>query len=130
MFRPSISSIHTCNPPHASARLGHRHMEMNMKRELAVTGIALVVAILLSSPSIAQTTNAKPALAPVEAVTEAEPILSLDELVQADIAPEDRAKMLLRCIGPGPRPLHSTQAESQPASEPAVMANAPSPLRF
>ena len=104
-----------------------------MKRELAVTGLALIVSILLSSPSVAQTqpasTNAKPSPAPVETVDAAEPILSLDELVQGDFAPEDRARMLMRCIGPPPRPLHSTQAETQPASEPAVLVNAPSPLR-
>ena len=104
-----------------------------MKRELAVTGIALIVSILLSSPSLAQTQpamNAKPAPAPVETQAEPEPILSLDELVQGDFSHEDRAKMLMKCIGPPPRPFHSTQAEkTEPASEPAVIADAPSPLR-
>jgi len=103
-----------------------------MKRELAVTGIALIVSILLSSPSLAQTQpamNAKPAPAPAESPAEPEPILSLDEIVQGDFAVEDRTKMLMKCIGPPPRPFHSTQAENLPASEPAVLVNAPSPLR-
>lgn len=105
-----------------------------MKREFALAGIALVISVLLSSPTFAQTTplstNAAPAPAPIEAATDApEPVLSLDELVQGDIAPEDRAKLLMKCIGPPARPLHSTQADSQPASEPAVRASAPSPLR-
>lgn len=105
-----------------------------MKRELALTGVALLISVLLSSPTFAQTkpqtTNAAPAPAPVEvAVNADEPVLSLDELVQGDFSHEDRAKLIMRCIGPPPRPLHSTQADSQPASEPAVIADAPSPLR-
>ena len=105
-----------------------------MKRELALTGVALLISVLLSSPVFAQTTphatNAAPAPAPVEAAVAApEPILSLDELVQGDMSSEDRAKLLMKCIGPPPRPFHSTQGDSQPASEPAVIADAPSPLR-
>ena len=105
-----------------------------MKRELALTGVALLISVLLSSPTFAETKpqalNAAPAPAPVEAAVDAtEPVLSLDELVQGDIAPEDRAKLIMRCIGPPPHPLHSTQADSQPASEPFVIADAPSPLR-
>ncbi len=43
-----------------AARSPHRHMGhsapkgMNMKRELAIAGIALVVSILLSAPTIAE----------------------------------------------------------------------------
>lgn len=105
-----------------------------MKRELAVTGVALLISVLLSSPVFAQTKpqalNAAPAPAPVEAAVDApEPVLSLDELVQGDVSPEDRAKLIMRCIGPPPRPFHSKQGDSQPVSEPAVIADAPSPLR-
>lgn len=104
-----------------------------MKRELALTGVALLISVLLSSPTFAQTKphalNAAPAPASVEVAVDApEPILSLDELVQGDVSPEDRAKLIMRCIGPPPRPLHSTQGDSQPTSEPAAIADAPSPL--
>ena len=98
-----------------------------MKRELAVTGIALIVAILLSSPALAQTsdpTGAKPAPAPAVTTVEPEPILSLDELVQGDFAEEDRARMLLRCIGP--RPVPSKLADSGPAAGPDEPVATPS----
>ena len=98
-----------------------------MKRELAVTGVALIVAILLSSPALAQApdpTGAKPAPAPAVTPVEPEPILSLDELVQGEFADEDRARMLLRCIGP--RPVPSKLADSGPAAGPDEPVATPS----
>jgi hypothetical protein len=106
-------------------------VKLSIKRAFAVTGVAVVIAMLLSSPTFAQTSqrslNAKPAPAPV-----AEPAadVPLDGLMDEVMTQEDRARMLLRCIGPPPRPLPTTRAESEaPASEPAVIADAPSPLR-
>lgn len=92
-----------------------------MKRELAITGIAIVISILLSSPTLAQTSqpaNATPAPAQLETPAEPEPILSLDELVQGDFAPEDRAKLLMKCIGPRPQPYPAEKVASRPDSEP------------
>lgn len=102
-----------------------------MKRELALAGIALVVSILLSSPSIAQTTPAKSEPAPVAATHEAPALeeMSLDDAILFASTADERKRLLMRCAGPAPRPLHSTQADNQPVSEPAVMADAPSPLR-
>lgn len=103
-----------------------------MKRELAVTGLALIVAILLSSPALAQTsdpTGATPAPAPAAAATEPEPILSLDELVQGDFADEDHARMLMRCIGPRPQPFPAKHAESGPGAAADEPATSPTPLR-
>jgi hypothetical protein len=104
---------------------------LDIKRALAVTGAAVVIAMLLSSPTFAQTSqpalNAKPAPAPV-----AEPAadVPLDGLIEEAMTAEDRARMLLRCVGPPPRPLHTTRAEREAAaSEPAVMTDAPSPSR-
>jgi hypothetical protein len=102
-------------------------MGKNMKRELAITGIALVVSILLSSPSLAQTSqpaNAAPTPAPVATNAEPEPILSLDEIVQGEFAPEDRARMLMRCIGPPPKPFPAQQVAAPSANEPALLAAA------
>lgn len=103
-----------------------------MKRELAVTGIALIVAILLSSPALAQTpdpTSAKPAPALSATTVEPEPILSLDELVQGDFAAEDRARMLLRCIGPRPQPFPAKKKDSRPAAGPDEPVSTPASLR-
>lgn len=90
-----------------------------------------MIAMLLSSPTFAQTSppspNAKPAPAPV-----AEPAADtpLDGLIEEAMTAEDRVRMLLRCAGPPPRPFLTTRAESEaPASEPAVLADAPSPSR-
>lgn len=98
-----------------------------MNRALAVTGAAIVIAVLLSSPTFAQTSqpplNAQPAPAVVEPAADT----PLDSLVDEAVTQEDRARLLLRCIGPPPRPLPTTRAEStEPASEPAVIADAPS----
>jgi len=92
-----------------------------MKRELAITGIAIVISILLSSPSLAQTSqpaSTTPAPAPIDTPAEPEPILSLDELVQGDFAPEDRGKLLMKCIGPRPQPFPAEKVASRPESEP------------
>ncbi len=102
-----------------------------MKRELAITGIALVVSILLSSPSIAQTKppEAQPAPAATEAAAtnDANARASLDEMTLDDAilfasSPEDRASLLMRCAGPPPRPLE-TATRLEPASEPAVVVS-------
>jgi hypothetical protein len=80
---------------------------MNMKRELAIAGIALVVSILLSSPSIAQTSpdKAEPAASIATEVTPS-PVLeemSFDEAILLASTPEDRKRLLMRCAGPPPR---------------------------
>lgn len=103
-----------------------------MKREIALAGIALVVSILLSSPSLAQTpqitTNAAPAPAPIEAVAvvPAEE-LSIDDAILMASTPEERAAVLRRCAGPPPRFMPPIAAElpaaEPPASEPAVVAD-------
>jgi hypothetical protein len=98
-------------------------MGMNMKREFAIAGFALVVSILLSSPSLAQTAPAKaePA-APV--VTHEAPVLeemSLDEAVLFASSAEDRKRLLVRCIGPRPRQPDAV-ALTEPASEPVLIA--------
>lgn len=133
IFRPSFTPFHACNPPHAGAMLPllQREVKLSIKRAFAVTGVAVVIAMLLSSPTFAQTSqpslNAKPAPAPaVEPAAD----VPLDGLMDEAMTPEDRARMLLRCIGPPPRQLQTTRAESQaPASELAVIADTPSPVR-
>lgn len=101
-----------------------------MKREFAVAGIALVVSILLSSPTFAQTKNpapnAAPAPAPIETTAPAHaPMLaeelSIDDAIMMASTPEERAAVLRRCSGPPPRFMTPVVAEA-PASEPAVLA--------
>ncbi len=100
-----------------------------MKREFAIAGLALVVSILLSSPSIAQTSpeKTKPAAEPAAAVTtEAAPSVSFEEMSLDDAilfasSPEDRMRVLMRCAGPPPR-VAPVSASLDPASEPAVIA--------
>lgn len=94
-----------------------------MKRELAVAGIALVVSILLSSPTFAQTPiAATPAPAPIETVA---PVhveeLSIDDAIMMASTQEERAMLIRRCAGPPPRFMTPVVAEA-PASEPAVLA--------
>lgn len=107
---------------------------MTMKRELAITGIALVVSILLSSPSIAQTSKVKPAAAApaVEQVaTDTTPAIEempLDEALLFASSPEERTRLLVRCIGPRPLPPQDLAALA-PMSEPAVIAEAPTLLQ-
>ncbi len=99
-----------------------------MKNAFAVTGLAIVLAVLLSSPTFAQTSNqppvnATPAPAPAVASETLAADVPLDVVIEE--ATEDRAKMLMRCLGPPPRPLHTTRAEKElPASEPAVIVSA------
>lgn len=99
-----------------------------MKNALAVTGLAIVLAVLLSSPTFAQTSNQPPVKAtpaPAPAVETASADVPLDTLIEEAQTPEDRARMLLRCIGPAPRPMHVAKpAKEAPASEPAVIENA------
>lgn len=101
---------------------------MNMNRALAVTGAAIVIAVLLSSPTFAQTGQPSPNAKPAPAAAEPAADVPLDGLIDEAMTQDDRARLLLRCIGPPPRPLPTTRAESEPASEPAVLADAPSPL--
>jgi hypothetical protein len=98
---------------------------MNMKRELALTGIAVVISVLLSSPTFAQTAsnpvNAAPAPAPIvetQAAAVEEP--SLDDAIMMAQTPADRMKLLMRCAGPPPQALQT--AKTQPASEPVAIA--------
>lgn len=95
-----------------------------MKRELALTGVALLISVLLSSPTFAQTptnaVNAKTAPAPI-VETHAAPAedLSLDDAILMAQTPEDRARLLMRCAGPPPKLLH-TATPTAPTSEPAA----------
>lgn len=105
---------------------------MDFKRALAVTGAAVVIAMLLSSPTFAQTNqpspNAKRAPAPI--VVEPAADVPLDSLIEDAMTAEDRARLMLRCAGPPVRLLPTIRAESEaPASEPAILADAPSPSR-
>ena len=97
-----------------------------MKNAIYATGAALVIAVLLSSPTFAQTpdkpaTNTAPAPLAMEEAPAAD--LSIDDLILLASTPEVRARLMLRCAGPPPRPLHSTQADVQPASEPVFLAH-------
>jgi hypothetical protein len=96
---------------------------MNMKREFALAGIALVVSVLLSSPTFAQTPQpqaaATPAPAPVEVTAPAHAEeLSIDDAIMMASTPAERAAVLRRCSG---RLRVAVKAEA-PASEPAVLS--------
>lgn len=101
-----------------------------MKRELALAGIALVVSVLLSSPTFAQTSNATPnaapAPAPIEVTAPAHVAvqaeeLSIDDAIMMASTPEERAAVLRRCSGPPPR-IAPAATPVAPAHEPAVLA--------
>lgn len=101
-----------------------------MKRELALTGLALLVSVLLSSPTFADparpTAKAAPAPAPVEAplaVNAVTPVeeLSLDDAILLAATPEERAAVLRRCAGPPPRIAVAASVDAR-TSEPAVIA--------
>ena len=97
-----------------------------MKREFALAGIALVVSVLLSSPTFAQTPQpqvaATPAPAPIETVAPAQAEeLSIDVAIMLASTPAERSAVLRRCSGPPPRIMTPVKAEV-PASEPAVSA--------
>jgi hypothetical protein len=82
-----------------------------------------LIALGISAPALAQTaknTAPKPAPevsepAPIE-ITDATP---LDVIVQEGLE-QDRAKMLMRCVGPPPKFAKDMVASAKPASEPAV----------
>jgi hypothetical protein len=98
---------------------------MTMKNAILATGAALVLAVLLSSPTFAQTsnqrpTNAAPAPAPVAAEMPADDT-PLDVLIEQASTLEERARLPLRCVGPRPKP-DAEIAQEPPASEPAVIA--------
>lgn len=95
-----------------------------MKRELAITGIALVVSILLSSPSFAQTTppesdtaaKSPPVISSVIDRVMAEE-LSLDEAILFASTPEERRMLMMRCAGPPPRlPEDVADAKREPVT--------------
>ncbi len=92
-----------------------------MKRELAIAGIALVVSILLSSPSIAQTSpdKAEPTASIAAEVTPSRSLeeISLDEAILFASTPEDRKRLLMRCAGPPPR--DTIELATSPIAEPA-----------
>lgn len=95
-----------------------------MKREFAIAGIALVVSILLSSPSLAQTAPAKaePAATPASVAstatedTIAVEEISLDDAILLASSPEDMKRLMMRCAGPPPalRQELATLTPSQP----------------
>lgn len=96
-----------------------------MKNAILATGAALLIAVLMSSPTFAQTSNqqpanAAPAPAPVAADVPAADA-PLDELIDGAIT-LDRAELIRRCAGPPPRPFPTTRAEQEPASEAATIA--------
>jgi hypothetical protein len=96
-----------------------------MKNAILATGAAILIAVLLSSPTFAQTAkppvNAAPAPAPV-AVEEPAADVPIDALIETASTPEDRIALLRRCAGPPPRPMPAQVARFEPASEPAVIA--------
>ena len=97
-----------------------------MKNAILATGAALVIAVLPSSPTFAQTsnqrpTNAAPAPAPVAAEISADDT-PLDILIEQTSTPKERARLLLRCIGPRPK-LDAEVRPEAPASEPAVITD-------
>lgn len=98
-----------------------------MKREFALAGIALVISVLLSSPTFAQTpqqnvtTNATPAPAPIDTVARVQlEELSMDDAIMMARTQEERAMVLRRCSGPPPR-LRAPVVAEAPASEPAFL---------
>ena len=98
-----------------------------MKNAILATGAALLLAVLLSSPTFAQTApppvNAAPAPAPV-ATSEPAADAPIDALIETASTPEDRTALLRRCAGPPPRPMPAKDvAKTEPASEPAIIAN-------
>ena len=97
-----------------------------MKNAIFATGAALVIAVLLSSPTFAQTSNQRPvnaAPAPAPIVEEAPAAdVPLDVLIEQASTPEERARLLLRCIGPRPK-LDAEVRPEPPASEPALVTD-------
>ena len=96
-----------------------------MKNAILATGAALLIAVLLSSPTFAQTSsqqpaNAAPAPAPA-AIGAPAADTPIDELIDGDIT-LDRAELIRRCAGPPPRPFPTTRAEQEQASEAATIA--------
>lgn len=93
-----------------------------MKTAILATGAALLFAVLLSSPTFAQT-NMRPATAdPAPApIAEASADTPLDGLLEEAMTLEDRAMLLRRCAGPPPKPF-PTEVATAPVSEPAVIA--------
>lgn len=81
-----------------------------------------LIAFGAAAPALAQTAK-EPAAKPVAEVTEPAPLeitdaTPLDVIVQ-EASEQDRAKMLMRCVGPPPK-LIKQIAALKPASEPAI----------
>jgi hypothetical protein len=97
-----------------------------MKNAILASGVGLVLAIVLSSPTFAQTPSTNAKSAPVAAEPAAD--TPLDELIELAATPEDRMRLMLRCAGPPPLPIASAPpAKEAPQVEPAVLADAPPP---
>lgn len=81
-----------------------------------------MLAVGLSSPSLAQT-PAKPANAtpaPASKTVAADTASPDEALIAEATTPEDRARLMLRCAGPPPRPVASAAPSKEPTAEPAV----------
>ncbi len=93
-----------------------------MKNAILATGAALVLAVLLSSPTFAQTANPSRDTPPTPAAAPAADA-PIDALIETATTPEDRIALLRRCAGPPPRPMPAKEvAAARPAAEPAVLA--------
>jgi hypothetical protein len=94
-----------------------------MKKLALIALIAPVALGVAAGPALAQTAkNTAPKPAPEVSepaaieITDATP---LDVIVQEGLE-QDRAKMLMRCVGPPPKFAKDMVAATKPASEPAV----------
>ncbi len=95
-----------------------------MKNAILATGAALLLAVLPSSPTLAQTAPPPINAAPAPVANE-EPAadVPIDTLIEAASTPAERAALLRRCAGPPPRPMPAKDiAKTAPASEPATRA--------
>jgi hypothetical protein len=95
-----------------------------MKKLALIALIALTAAGMgAAAPALAQTaknTAPKPVAQVSEpAAAQISDATTLDEIVQGGLE-EDRAKMLMRCVGPPPKFAKDVVAATKPASEPAI----------
>ncbi|HOZ28563.1 MAG TPA: hypothetical protein PK080_14455 [Hyphomonadaceae bacterium] len=87
-----------------------------MKTAILATGAALLLAVLLSSPTFAQTSAQPAKAAPAPApIAEASADTPLDGLLEEAMTLEDRAMLVRRCAGPPPQPLPLETAPTLPA---------------
>jgi hypothetical protein len=99
---------------------------MQVKKALVAVGVSLILAMILSAPTFAQTA-AQPVLDTAIPGIEPAPDAPLDALIDQATTPAERTKLLLRCSGPPPiRPKAIADAsKAKPASEPAVVVHNP-----